>query len=155
MAAREDEAQAVVLVGGRVRGQGAQDLVAGIVGVAVGHVGELLDARVGGARPPQAVERAPPRGDGQPGPDVARDAVARPGRGRVDVGVLEGVLGELEVAEVADERGEDPRPLVAAGAGEGLVRPLRRGRRRPGGAAGRAGAHPWSNSMMGRTSTEP
>src|SRR5204863_2912482 len=62
---------------------------------------------------PNAVDRPVPRRRGQPGRRVLRHSVAWPalesGRDRV----LEGVLGELEVAEDADQGGEDAAPLLA------------------------------------------
>jgi hypothetical protein len=44
---------------------------------------------------------------------MRRDALARPALGRDREGLLGGFLGELEVAEEADQRGEDASPLVA------------------------------------------
>jgi len=44
---------------------------------------------------------------------VVRDAVARPALGRDRERLLSGLLGEVEVAEEADERSEDAPPLVA------------------------------------------
>ena len=46
-------------------------------------------------------------------PGLVGVAVARPALRRDREGLLRGVLGELEVAEEADQRGEDATPLVA------------------------------------------
>jgi hypothetical protein len=48
---------------------------------------------------------------------MGRDAVARPPLRRDREGLLRGLLGEVEVAEEADQRSEDATPLLA----EGLV----------------------------------
>jgi hypothetical protein len=61
----------------------------------------------------QPVERAVAGSGDQPGRLVRRDAVARPALGRDREGVLRGFLGEVEVAEEADQSGEDAPPLVA------------------------------------------
>ena len=49
----------------------------------------------------------------QPGARVVRDAVARPALGGDRERLLGGLLGEVEVAEEADQRGEHAAPLVA------------------------------------------
>ena len=51
----------------------------------------------------------------EPGAGVGGHAVARPALGRDREGLLRGFLGEVEVAEEADQRGEDAAPLVAEG----------------------------------------
>jgi hypothetical protein len=62
---------------------------------------------------PQAVDRPVARRGDQPRPRVGRRTVARPAlRGRGER-VLRGLLGEVEVAEEADQRGQDATPLVA------------------------------------------
>ncbi len=48
-------------------------------------------------------------------PGFSGDAVARPALGREREGLLRGLLGEVEVAEEADEGGEHPPPLLAKG----------------------------------------
>ena len=65
---------------------------------------------------PEPVDRAPPRHRHQPRARIARRAVARPALGGERERVLDGLLGELEVAEQADQRGQDAPPLVAEGA---------------------------------------
>ena len=49
----------------------------------------------------------------QPGAGIGRRAVARPALGGDREGLLSGFLGEVEVAEEADQAGEDAAPLVA------------------------------------------
>jgi hypothetical protein len=51
----------------------------------------------------------------QPQARIRRDAVARPALGGDREGLLRGLLGEVEIAEEADERSEDPAPVVAEG----------------------------------------
>ena len=48
-------------------------------------------------------------------PGLVGDAVARPALGGDREGLLRGFLGEVEVAEEADQRSEDASPLVAEG----------------------------------------
>ena len=55
---------------------------------------------------------APGRGD-QPGRRVVGYAVGRPALRRDREGFRGGVLGEVPIAEVADQRGQHPAPLVA------------------------------------------
>ena len=52
-------------------------------------------------------------GRDQPGAGIGRDAVARPALGGDGERLLRGLLGEVEVAEEADQRGEHAAPLVA------------------------------------------
>ena len=52
-------------------------------------------------------------GDQQPGPRVVRHAVARPGLQRADHGVLDGVLGQVQAAGDADQRGQHAGALLA------------------------------------------
>ena len=54
----------------------------------------------------QRVDRLEAAGGDQPGPRVGRHAVARPLLDRRGEGVVQRLLGEVEVAEQADERGE-------------------------------------------------
>jgi hypothetical protein len=60
-----------------------------------------------------AVDRAVARGGREPGAGVVGDPVAGPALGGSGERVLGGFLGELEVAEEADQRREDASPLVA------------------------------------------
>ena len=62
---------------------------------------------------PDAVERAVAPDRDQPGRGARRHAVARPALGSAREGLLRGVLGEVEVAEEADQGGEDATPVLA------------------------------------------
>jgi hypothetical protein len=61
----------------------------------------------------QAVDRAVAGSDREPGPRIGRRAVARPALGRGGERLLNGLLGEVEIAEESDQAGEDTAPLVA------------------------------------------
>src|SRR5213082_1046476 len=65
---------------------------------------------------PDAVARAVARGDQQPGAGLGRNAVAWPALERDRNRFLKGVLGELEVAEDADQAREDAPPFGTKGA---------------------------------------
>jgi hypothetical protein len=78
---------------------------------------ERLDPREGGvgdrgcergeaALAPQPVDRPVARGGCDPGRRVGRNAVARPALERDDEGVLDGLLGAIEVAERARQDGD-------------------------------------------------
>jgi hypothetical protein len=77
----------------------------------LGHVKQLC---LLGERPltAKAVDRAVAGGDRQPGARVGRRAVPGPALGRDRERLLRGFLGEIEIAEEADQAGEDTAPLV-------------------------------------------
>ena len=81
------------------------------------RLGHLEQAGLRGQRAiaADAVDRAVARGRHQPGAGVGGDAVARPALRGDREGLLRGFLGEVEVAEEADQRSEDTAPLVAEG----------------------------------------
>jgi len=60
-----------------------------------------------------AVDRAIARGDHEPAARIRGDAVARPAFGSDCERLLCGLLGEIEIAEEADQGGDDASPLVA------------------------------------------
>jgi hypothetical protein len=62
---------------------------------------------------PDAVDRVVARRPHQPRTWVGRRTVARPARSCHRKGLLGGFLGEVDVAEEADQAGEDTAPLVA------------------------------------------
>jgi hypothetical protein len=62
---------------------------------------------------PDAVDRVVACRPHQPGTWVGRRTVARPARSCHRKGLLGGLLGEVDVAEEADQAGEDTAPLVA------------------------------------------
>jgi hypothetical protein len=78
-------------------------------------LGHVEQARLRGERPiaADAVDRAVARRRHEPDAGARGDAVARPALGGDGERLLRGFLGEVEVAEEADERREDPAPLVA------------------------------------------
>src|SRR5438552_19003499 len=63
--------------------------------------------------PAQAVDRLVAADIDQPGTRVRRDAVRRPLLHRRSKGILQALLGELEIANEADQRREDATRLVA------------------------------------------
>jgi hypothetical protein len=63
--------------------------------------------------PPDTVDRAVASGRDQPPRRVSGDSVARPAFGGGGERILRGVFGQLDLAEKADERGQDTAPLVA------------------------------------------
>ena len=103
MAAREDELEALV----------AEDRLVHAV-LLRGGPGAREQLRLGGERPlaADAVDRPVARGADEPGVRVGRRFVARPALRGDDERLLGGLLGEVEVAEEADQRGQDPAPLV-------------------------------------------
>jgi len=68
-----------------------------------------------GAIATDAIDGPVARRGHQPEAGVGRHAVARPALGGDREGLLRGFLGEVEVAEEADERSEDASPLLAEG----------------------------------------
>src|SRR5215475_5875473 len=102
MAAGEDQLQALV---GKCR----------LLRVVLHGLGHLQQACLLGERAvaPQAVDRPVAGGDRQPGARVRRRAVAGPALGRDRERLLCGFLGEIEVAEEADQIGEEASPLVS------------------------------------------
>ena len=131
-----------------------------LLGIQAGELGEAFGTVGERAVAAQPVDRAPASRDRDPGARVGRHAVARPGRDGGGERVLHRVLGELEVADVADERGQDLRPLGAEGALDGGGRVPRS--RPPLIARAHARACAWPSgdgislrSMTGRTSIDP
>ena len=102
MAAREDELEALV----RDRR---------LVHVVLRCLGKVEQARLFRERAlaADAVDRAVARRGHEPGARVVRRAVARPPLGGDRERLLSGLLGEVEVAEEADQAREDTPPLVA------------------------------------------
>ena len=81
------------------------------------RLGHLEQAGLRGQRAvaADAIDGSVARGRHEPGARVVRDAVARPALRGDREGLLRGLLGEVEVAEEADQRGEDVAPPVAEG----------------------------------------
>src|SRR5262249_58233787 len=68
--------------------------------------------------PPFRVDCAPARGGSEPGSRVARDALTGPGGERRGVGVLDALLGQVEITGDARRRGEHERPLTTVRVGD-------------------------------------
>jgi hypothetical protein len=102
--AGEDELEALV-------GEGR------LVHAVLRHERRVQQAGLRGQRPiaADAVDRAVARGGDQPARRVPRDAVARPALRRDRERLLRGLLGEVEVAEEADEGRENAAPRLAEG----------------------------------------
>ena len=104
MAAREDELQALVGEGHLVH----------FVLRGFGDV-QLAELALERPPPPDLIDGAIPRRGDQPGRRVGRLALARPAlRGRRER-LLSGLLGEIEVAEEADEGRENTAPVLTEG----------------------------------------
>jgi len=74
---------------------------------------EQAGLRGEGAVAADAVDRAVARRRDEPTARARRDAVARPALRRDRERLLGGLLGEVEVAEEADQGSEDTAPLLA------------------------------------------
>jgi hypothetical protein len=101
--------------------------------------------RASGGRPGTAdpVDRPAPSRRQQPGPWTGGHTVAGPRHHGRDERVLDRVLSDLEIADIADHRGKHGRPVVAE-------RPVQRLRRGHLSSVGKSSA-----VTTGRTSTEP
>ena len=102
MAAREDELEPLVL---------NRRLVHGLLH-RLRHV-EQSRLRRKRALAADPVDRAVPRRDHEPCTRVGGHPVAGPALGRDRERLLSGLLGKVEIAEEADQAGEDTAPLVA------------------------------------------
>src|SRR4051812_19138360 len=112
MAAGEDELQSLVPEGG-------------LLHVVLRRLGDLEQAALGRQRAiaADAVGRPVARGRHQPRAWIVGRAVARPALGGDRERLLSGLLGEVAVAEEADQGSEDVAPLVAKGLFEGCPHP--------------------------------
>ena len=101
MAAGEDQLQPLV-------GKGS------LLHLVLHGLGHVEQAFLCGERPiaSEAVDRAVAGGDRQPGAWVGRRPVPGPALGRDRERLLRRFLGEIDVAEKADQAGEDAAPLV-------------------------------------------
>ncbi len=100
MAAGENEPQAIVLDGLAVRWSG-------LVDDCIDLLGDILH-RVEPRASAYAVDGLEATGRYQPRARIRRDAVARPLLERCPESIVQRLLGEIEVAEQPDQRGEDP-----------------------------------------------
>ena len=123
MATGEDQPEAIVgdLVGVRH--------VRRWVRCAERRVGEGVDTRAGAAGPAQVIQR-PPSGRGeQPGARTIRDAIDGPVIERLLEGLLNHLLGRVDVAHDPQHRGNHPRVLEPEELGQAHAHALVRGRR--------------------------
>ena len=89
-------------------------------------------------------------------PGLGGDTVALPGGDRGLEGVLHRVLGQLEVAGLPDQGGQDDRPFLAERARDGIVHPrLLTSSSANSTPARRAVFNHSSGGMIGRTSIVP
>ena len=112
MAAREDQLEP--LVGNHSLLVGGERL----------HTCEQLGLAGEGLLTANPVDRPVPRGCDDPGAGVPRRPLPRPQLGSTHEGVLDRVLGEVEVAEDASEDRDAARTFVAVGAGEVVYAPF-------------------------------
>ena len=89
---------------------------------AVEPLGDLVARGVEAGVPADAVDRLEAAGGHQPRPRVPWHAVARPLLGGGDEGVVERLLGALEIAEKADQRRENAARFGAIDRGDRLAR---------------------------------
>jgi hypothetical protein len=102
VAAGEEQPQAVV-----------RDRVHGLVGLLAAAQGlQLAQLLRVAALAAQAVDRAVARGAHDPAAGVGRDSVARPAFHRRGECLLNGLLGQVEVAENPDQGGDRPSRLA-------------------------------------------
>lgn len=88
-------------------------------GARVGQRGQRLVVEGCGAVTAAAVDGLAASRDGQPRAGVAR-GLLRPALDGGQEGVLQGILGQVEVAQPADEGGENLARLAAVGALDGM-----------------------------------
>ncbi len=106
------------------------------------------------------IDRPPPRGDREPRPRPGGDAVAPPRADRVGERVLHGILRQLKVAHMSDQRRQHRRALRAKrfldrGADPIRARAAWRLQRAQDALALRSGRGISSSATIGRTSTDP
>ncbi len=156
MAAREYQPQLVVGDRARVFLLGRSKVVALFGEGKLGHGLLLAGER---ALPSQAVDTAVARGGRDPRPGIGRDAGHRPTLDGGQERVLDGLLGKVEVAQDADQRGDRAPMLLAEDALYRCGSGVRRGRQAvaaevgwPCSAAALAAS---GNSITGRISIVP
>ena len=130
VAAREDESQSVIHDGHGVLRR------PGIDGAQVRFEGRLARERLGllgqPLPPAKPVDGAVAGRGGDPRSRVVRHAALRPRLERTDERVLDGLLGQIEVARHPDEGRDRPSLLLAEEAVDGIAGGVRLGQGRPG-----------------------
>ena len=125
VAAGEDQAQSVVRdvhrILCRIGVDGAQ------VGLELGLARQRLGLRDEALAPPQAIDRPVARGRRDPRPGIGRDAPLGPRLERADERILDGLLGEVEVAGDPDQGCDGPALLLAEQAVDDVVGGVRLG----------------------------
>ena len=106
------------------------------------------------------IDRPPPRGDREPRARPGGDAVAPPRADRVGERVLHGVLRQLKIAHMSDQRRQHGRALPAERVLDGRANRTRaraawRLQTTQGALALRSGRGISSSATIGRTSTDP
>jgi hypothetical protein len=91
-------------------------------------------------------------GDNQPGPRVGGLAVTRPAFSGDRERLLSGLLGEIEIAEKADQGGQDAGPLLAENALDQGAYPIT-GRTSTASPSRRAGIRPAMERAVSRSLT--
>ncbi len=112
VAAGENEPQAIILDRLAVRWSG-------LVDDCIHLLGDILH-RVEPRAPAYAIDRLEPTRGYQPRARIRRDAVAGPLLERCAKSIVQRLLGEVEVAQQPDQRGEDPSrfgPIDCLGSG--------------------------------------
>lgn len=129
MTAGEDQSQPVVLdllvvprggvaaIGGKPLGELRRPRAVALAGLVIpavaGSLGQIGYRRAEPGTPPDSVDALEAAGGNEPGPRIGRHAVARPLLQRRTKGIVQRFLGQIEVAEQADQRGENATRLGA------------------------------------------
>ena len=122
VAAGEDQSQLVVGDGSHLVLRGRQERRPAPGGLERLVAGERLHLVREPPGAPGAVDRPVAGGRGDPGPGVRRHAVSRPALERDDVRVRNRLLGQVEVAQDANQGGDHPPVLVPEDAGNRVAR---------------------------------
>ena len=111
MAARENEAQDIVLQNGVLRCVFRKPFAHPVIGHEVGF--DLLALGEKAHVPPQTIDRLVAADIDEPGAGICRDAFARPLNERGGEGILHRIFGEFEIAEQAYQRGQNAAAFIA------------------------------------------
>ena len=138
MAAGEDQPQPVVLDAVLVR-------LERVARVSIELLRDLRERRIESGTAAQGVDRLEPTGRNQPGAGIRGHAIPGPALDRGGERVVQSLLGEVEIAEQADQRGQDAARVGAVDGVHRIAHPF-----------GAVFVHPGLlKSTTGRTSTLP